>query len=331
MQVKEITDAHLWEKFISENSPQSFFQSWVWGEITRNNIWRFGLYNDDKLEGIFQTVKVMARRGTFLQIRHGPVMKSWNKSQLQYFVFFISKFARTQKADFIRCSPLIENTKDNKKLIHQSGFIDSPIHQMDGEYCWLISLSPSEDDILGKMRKTTRYLIRQAGKMGVDIVRSTDDKDIRPFLDLYHETSRRQKFVEHKGIDIEIKEYLKNHTGIIYKGYYQNKLLAVALIIYYQNQAIYHHSASIEQKVPVNYLMQWEIIRDARSRGLKVYNMWGVAPENKINHPWRGLSLFKTGFGGSVKEYLHSQDLPLSFKYCATYLIETWRKIRRGY
>ena len=331
MQIKDITDAHLWEKFISDNSPQSFFQSWVWGEITRNNIWRFGLYQHNQLEGIFQVMKVPARRGTFLHIRHGPVMKNWDKSQLQYFVVFIRQFARTQKADFIRFSPLIENTQYNKILMRQLGFIDSPIHQMDGEYCWLINLLPNEDEILGQMRKTTRYLIRQAEKMGVYIVRSTDVNDIGPFLDLYHETSRRQKFVEHKDIDIEIKEYIKNHTGIIYKGYYQNKLLAATLIIYYQNQAIYHHSASIEQKIPVNYLLQWEIIRDAKKKGLKVYNMWGVAPENKINHPWTGLSLFKRGFGGSVKEYLHSQDLPLSFKYCATYLIETWRKVRRGY
>lgn len=340
MQVKEITDVDLWEKLISDYSPQSFFQSWLWGEITRktqltsgeeNNVWRFGLYQNNKLEGIFQGVKVIARRGTFLHLRHGPILKNWDKSLLQYFVFFIRQFAKTQKADFVRLSPLIDNTQDNKILIHRSGFINSPIHQMDGEYCWLINLLPNEDEIFSQMRKTTRYLIRQAGKMGVEIVRSTNIQDVTLFLDLYHKTSRRQKFVEHPGIDIEIKECLKNNCGIIYKGYYQKKLLSVALIIYYQHQAIYHHSASIEQKVPVNYLLQWEIIKDAKNRGLKIYNMWGVAPENKINHPWKGLSLFKRGFGGKVKEYLHSQDLPLSIKYCATYSIETWRKIRRGY
>src|SRR3989338_3671877 len=182
MQFKEITDAFLWEKFISDNSPQSFFQSWLWGEITRKiqltagnerYMWRFGLYQNNTLEGIFQAVKVMARRGTFLHIRHGPIMKNWNKSQLQYFVVFIRQFAKTQRADFVRLSPLIDNTQKNKILIHELGFIASPIHQMDGEYCWLISLLPSEDEILGQMRKTTRYLIRQAGKLGVNIVRST--------------------------------------------------------------------------------------------------------------------------------------------------------------
>ena len=144
----------------------------------------------------------------------------------------------------------------------------------------------------------------------VNIIKSTDIKDIPPFLNLYHKTSRRQKFVEHTGIDVEIKECLKNSSGVLYKGYFQKKLLSVALVIYYQHQAIYHHSASIEQKVPVNYLLQWEIIKDAKKRGMKIYNMWGVSPENKINHPWKGLSLFKRGFGGNVKEYLHSQDLP---------------------
>jgi lipid II:glycine glycyltransferase (peptidoglycan interpeptide bridge formation enzyme) len=107
--------------------------------------------------------------------------------------------------------------------------------------------------------------------------------------------------------------------------------LSAALIIFYNYQAIYHHSASIEQKIPVNYLLQWEIIKEAKKRGKKIYNMWGICPEDKRRHPWKGLTLFKKGFGGRIVEYLHAQDYPLSSFYCTTYIIECLRKYIKGY
>ena len=40
---------------------------------------------------------------------------------------------------------------------------------------------------------------------------------------------------------------------------------------------------------------------------------------------------FKKGFGGRIIEYLHAKDLPLSPSYCATYLLEWFRKVLKGY
>jgi len=62
--------------------------------------------------------------------------------------------------------------------------------------------------------------------------------------------------------------------------------------------------------VPAAYLLQWEAIREVKSRGCKLYNFWGISDERR-NHPWAGLTLFKKGFGGFSKEYLLAQDLPL--------------------
>jgi len=58
---------------------------------------------------------------------------------------------------------------------------------------------------------------------------------------------------------------------------------------------------------------------------------WGIAPENRPKHPWTGLTLFKTGFGGYKEEYLHCQDLPVTLKYWLNYTVEKMRRIKRGY
>ncbi|MBI3379874.1 peptidoglycan bridge formation glycyltransferase FemA/FemB family protein [Candidatus Gottesmanbacteria bacterium] len=340
MEIKEIADKNIWETFIKTNSPQSLFQSWNWGEVVKKsqsvkiqtqNLWRLGIYDKEHLIGIAQVNKVVAKRGNFFHVRHGPIFKSWHKKYFKYFLEYLNNLSREEKAILIRISPLIDDTLGNQNTIKTYRFINAPIHAMDGEYCWIINLRQSEEAILASMRKTTRYLIKQAQKLGVEIVKSKNKNDLEEFLLLYRQTAMRQNFIAHKGIMEEFEQFLQDDQILLFKGYYQKKLISSALIIFYNNQAIYHHSASIEQKIPVNYLLQWEVIKEAKNRKMDYYNMWGVAPVNKIHHPWRGLTIFKQGFGGEIKEYLHAQDLPVSYLYYATYVWEWIRKIKRGY
>lgn len=332
MEIKEISDKNIWEAFIEKYSPQSLFQSWNWGETIKiKNLWRLGLYDNNELVAIAQIEKVIARRGTFLHIRHGPIFKTLANAHYQFLLNHLRDLSRRNKAGFIRISPLIDNSKDNIDFFHKFGFRNAPIHKIDSEYCWVLDLDKNEDELLSGMRKTTRYLIKTAQKLGVEIIRSTDVNDLDSFIKLYNETAQRQGFVKHTGIIEEFKQFKMDNQIALYKGIYQKKLLAAALVIFYNHQAIYHHSASIQQKIPVNYLLQWEVIKDARRRGLPIYNFWGIAPENNRNHPWQGLTSFKKGFGGRVIEYMHASDLPLSKSYCTTYIIEWIRKIRKGY
>lgn len=333
MDIREITDKNKWEKFIADNSPQALFQSWNWGEVIKKtqNFWRLGIYDGENLVGIAQVSKVLAKRGNFLHIRHGPVFSDWNKYYFDAFFKYLNELAKKEKVIFLRISPLVENSGEFNAFIRKYGFIDAPVHAMDGEFCWLVDLTGSEEEILASMRKTTRYLIRQGQKLQINIVKSKNISDINEFLNLYKKTAKRQHFVEHKGIREEFERFLKDDQILLFMGYYQNKLISCALIIFYNNQAIYHHSASIEQKIPVNYLLQWEVIKEAKKRGMKIYNMWGITPPGKPRHPWKGLTIFKQGFGGKVVEYMHAKDLPLSSLYCATYTIDWLRKLRKGY
>lgn len=344
MEIREIHEKKIWEEFITKHAPQSLFQSWNWGETVRKcqmfptNVgikcqmfWRLGLYDSDKLIGIAQVQLVKARRGTFLHIRHGPIFKLWRNDNFTYILDYLKQLSKSQNAAFIRISPLVENSQANIMFFRSFGFLDSPIHQMDGEYCWVLDLDKSDEQLFFSMRKTTRYLVRQAQKMGVKIVKKDDKTELNHFIALYEQTARRQHFVTHKGIKEEFANFLNDDQILLFEGYFHEKLLSGALILFYNHQAIYHHSASIDQKIPVNYLLQWEAIQEAKRRGKALYNFWGVAPEGNVRHPWQGLSLFKKGFGGRLVEYIHAKDLPLSPLYCATYMVEKVRKLWKGY
>ena len=76
----------------------------------------------------------------------------------------------------------------------------------------------------------------------------------------------------------------------------------------------------------------WESIKEAKNRGMKYYNFWGIAPDKaRKNHPFYGITHFKKGFGGYKKELLPAQDLPVSVKYWFNWVIETFRSIKRGF
>ncbi len=83
--------------------------------------------------------------------------------------------------------------------------------------------------------------------------------------------------------------------------------------------------------MPAMYLLQWEVIKEAKKRNMTYYIFWGIAPNENRRHPWRGLTLFKTGFGGEKRVFMHAKDLPLSLWYWKTYAIDMLTKLKKGY
>lgn len=334
LQIKNVTEAKIWEDFWNTYAPQALFQSWLWGEVVKQQsipIVRFGLYEGSKLVGIFQVVTIRARRGTYLHVRHGPIFATQKVEYWKSVLSYLKIFAIKERAWFCRISPQMDDSPTNCRLLASLGLVPSAVHEVDAERCLLLSLSQTEDELMSGMRKTTRYEVRRAEKMGVHVVSSVDPADIDKFFDLYQETSRRHHFVAHIGIREEFEIYSREEKAILLLGYHENSLLSAAIILFSGNQAIYHHGASLSTKFPVNYAVQWEAIRAAKKRGFPWYNFWGVAPEENLSHPWRGHSLFKRGFGGSEVVTIHAHDLPTSVFYPVPRAIEWWEERRRGY
>jgi lipid II:glycine glycyltransferase (peptidoglycan interpeptide bridge formation enzyme) len=315
--LQEITSSNAWDSFVKKHSPMALFQGWAWGEVEKklgHKIWRWGWFKKDTLVGITQIKKVSARRGTFLHVRHGPIGDVTLKD--------IIDLAKKEHTWFIRVSPQIPQEKE--KMFKKNGFVPAPIHAMDAELCWVLDLNKNEEELLAGMRKTTRYEIRRAEKMGITI-----DTGLKDFFALYTQTSQRHGFVPHSGIREEVEVFGNN--AIVLNAGFEGETIASAIILFWGDQAVYHHGASIQSKVPASYLLQWEAIREAKKRGKKLYNFWGIAPEDKPNHPWRGITLFKKGFGGREVEFMHAQDYLVSPIAVIPRTVESLRKRLKGY
>ncbi|MFH0770470.1 MAG: peptidoglycan bridge formation glycyltransferase FemA/FemB family protein [Candidatus Peregrinibacteria bacterium] len=224
-----------------------------------------------------------------------------------------------------------------------------------------VSLQPSactEESILMGMRKTTRNLIRRAEKEGVTVTASDDPvRDTETFIALHDETRRRHGFTPYTNafFRAQVRRFAPREECSVYLARYQGQIIASSIHMHAFGETSYHHGASTHafSKIPASYLLQWTAIRSALRRGDNIYNFWGIAPpsdqrsaisdqhESASNekrktrnekHPFAGVTLFKTGFGGHLLELPHCMDIPLSWKYSLlTRPFEIMRKWRRGF
>ncbi|MBI4089737.1 MAG: peptidoglycan bridge formation glycyltransferase FemA/FemB family protein [Candidatus Levybacteria bacterium] len=334
--VRNITDKKSWEDFVLGRNEANFLQSWDWGEFHKalgKTIGRVGFYNEDKLVGVMLSVVEPAKRGKYLTVPGGPIINWQDREVVSVFRDEIKKIAKENNCVFVRVRPQLKSDEFSKKIFKDAGFIKAPIH-LHAELTTQLNIAKSEEELLIGMRKTTRYEIKKAIKEGIKITTSTDKKEIKNFYDLQIETAKRQKFVpfSYKFLYEQFKIFAENGNAFLYKAEFENKLLAQAFIIFYGKEAVYHYGASTDEgrHHPGAYLIQWEAIREAKKRNMARYNFWGVAPLNKTDHRFAGLSLFKRGFGGEDFEYLNAQDLIINYpRYTLNYTIETIRKLIR--
>ncbi|MFH1462450.1 MAG: peptidoglycan bridge formation glycyltransferase FemA/FemB family protein [bacterium] len=360
MEVKEITDKNILEGFLREQKEKTFLQSWNWGEFQEkmgNKIWRLGVYNEYNNGypiSIILVVKITARRGTFLLVQHGPITKISNfqfpiskHEILKVLLEKLKKIGKEEGAVFIRVAPLLERTEDNKKLFQELGFRNAPMHASAYEASWKLDISLSEEELLANMRKTTRYLIRQASNnKDISIEKSENLDNIETYQKLNEEVAKRQRFTpfSYQYTKNEFEVFAKDNQALLFFGKYKpphqkfgsggkEEIAAAALIIFWSGIGFYHQAASKQKyaKLSLPYLLQWEAIKEAKKRGCSLYDFWGyVDPKENPKHPWSGPTLFKMGFGGKAFQYVKTQDLPLSKKYWLTYFFEKIRKAKRG-
>lgn len=336
MNIKEVDNKKIWENFLVECQEKTFLDSWNWGEFQKKEgekIWRLGVYNNGEPVALILIIKIKAKRGTFLFIPHGPNIINPKSQILSTLLIKLKEIAKEEKASFIRIAPICERKKENISVFEKFGFKKAPIH-IHPEVTWELNVKPSEEELLMGMRKTTRYLIKQAEKNSdVKIIKSRNIKDLEEFNKIYRLTAERHKFIPFSMnyLKNEFFSFLPDDQILIFLGKYKEEIVSSAVIIFWQGIGFYHQGASLSKynKIPVSYLLQWEAIKEAKERGCQIYNFWGIAPDDNKNHPWAGLSLFKKGFGGYRKDYVQTQDLPLSRIYYLTYIFEKLRKIKR--
>lgn len=341
LEVREISKSkqNEWRDFVLQQPFTLFTQSPANGlfyESMDEQYWIFGLYNNNQLMGGSLVVSVHARRGNFLLLPYGPILNYSNQHEVRTFISFLRDFAKQQRYDFIRISPFIDNTPTHSSALTLNGCKKAPLHIL-AENTWILNITNTEEVLLKQMKKNHRNLISRCQREGVTIRQTGGPEAVARLNAMHdivaerHDFSRFSKtFIEKEYSVLNAKEEVVIFEAVLPNG----DIDASAMIYFFGNMAAYRHSASLhkEKHIPTSYLIQWEVIKEAKRRGKTWYNFWGVAPENAAkDHPFAGITHFKKGFGGEQKDLLPAYDLPISSFYYINWIIETFRRMKRGF
>ncbi|MBN1263334.1 MAG: peptidoglycan bridge formation glycyltransferase FemA/FemB family protein [Candidatus Pacebacteria bacterium] len=335
IKIEPVADKKIWEKFVLSQSPTTFLQSWNWGDFHQSlgkKIFRIGFWEKKKITGAVLLIKEEAKRGVFLTCPGGPLIDWENGLYFRLFVKKVKELAKEEGCVFARVRPSIKAIEKNKTLFKKAGFVKAPMH-LHAETTLQIDLNRPETEIIANMEKKTRYCLRRAlkNKLTVEISRKIEDIEL-----LYR---LQMAVVGRRGFVPFSKNFFKKHflafaednQIALIKVSLDKELLAIGMFVFYGDTAVYHYSGSVttQPQAFASYAMIWAAVKEAKRRGLKVLDLWGIAPSDDPRHRFAGVTRFKKGFGGNRVDWLPARDLPFSKKYWGIFAFESLRRILR--
>jgi lipid II:glycine glycyltransferase (peptidoglycan interpeptide bridge formation enzyme) len=329
--IDKTTLQDFYNKFAGE---KTFLQSAPYGDfreaVGEKNI-RLGIFEKEKLVGTAQIQKTTTRLKTYLHCPHGPLFLEKNEEILKSLLSEYKKLGQAENCDLVRISPLMAETNGNRTLFKNNQFRPSAVHLVNPEKTWILGITPSEDELLMQMKKSTRYEVRRIGKCGIKVQMGNTSKDLDIFWALHEKTVKRQGFVPFPRKNTEKELNVFGHDCQIFSASIDQKHYSSSIILFDNKSAYYHQGASDYSKFPVAHATLWTAILEAKKRGCTEFNFWGICAEEAKKHPWYGLSRFKRGFGGEERNYLHVHDAPLTKKYWLNFALEKYRRWKKNY
>ncbi|MCR4329835.1 MAG: peptidoglycan bridge formation glycyltransferase FemA/FemB family protein [Candidatus Roizmanbacteria bacterium] len=293
-------------------------QSWEWGEVRKKvgiHVVRFITKDEDKRRFFTVTIHPIGFGKTIAYLARSE----WpTNTELKYMVSVL----QSQNAIALKLEPDL--------YIEQSGEYHIPLlykhwnsnglefvrssASIFGKHTFLVDLTPSEVEMLKRMKQKTRYNIRVAQKHGVsikDVSNSKEGFDI--FFSLYQDTQHRQKYLGHgENYHRAVWDGMKEKYSKLFVAFYNDQPLAAYHMMYSDTRAFYVYggTSSKQKQVMASNLLMWEVIRDAKKQGKRYFDMWGALPENfDPKDPWAGFHRFKEGYGGRHMTYMPTIDV----------------------
>jgi lipid II:glycine glycyltransferase (peptidoglycan interpeptide bridge formation enzyme) len=227
----------------------------------------------------------------------------------------LKEVAKAEQSIFVRLELVDEFSENAHKLLQSLGFTKA-FEELQPKWRQVIDLTPTRGEILAQMKQKGRYNIKLAERKGVKVERyplnKIDKKELGYFYRLYQETIKREGITgRNLQYFVELAQSFKETDYFdLYIASYHGEPLAGALISFYDKTSLYLYGGSSRQhsEVMAPYLMHWEIMCDAKERGMESYDMLGRSKPEEQNHKWAGVTRFKEQFGGRAVEILGSYD-----------------------
>lgn len=309
MNIKTCENKEKWDLWLKENSLNTpFTQSYEWGEILLKEGKKVDRLVISKGETVVGQALVQWASLPFglkyVFCPKGPVMSA---GQVVEAIKTLTTYLKKQGCIFLRT----ESEESPKKLSAKKTIDINPATTT------VVQVVGGEESWLSRMRKNTRYSIRQALKNNL-LVKS--EKNLEIFWKLLNITAQRDGFKTHPKKHYEV---ILNSSSVFQLTAYHEKIpVATAAFVRFGDTLTYLFAASDHEwhKLSAPYLLQLEALRLAEKIGCTKYDMFGIAPpiknvgeeyEYDPKHHYANITLFKLGFGGDIKVSPGTYDIVL--------------------
>ncbi len=332
-QIIKAEDQKQWDGFITSHEEANFLQSWDFYEfhIARGKtVVRKLVMEDDKIIGAYAGVVETAKRGRYMAIAGGPIIDWKNKSLIKAVFDDIKTEGNNNHCVFVRVRPQLELSDKSLALMKELGLKRAPMF-LSVEYAGILDLTKTEEEILAGASQGFRRKLRKAEKNEITIETSKDPKIVKTFYEIEVKHAQRQKFIAFSEdfLTKQFAAFAKNNEVIMYTAKKDGEILAQNFMIFYGNEASYHYGTSTDlgTKYSAAPLLHMAAMREARERGIKRYNLWGIVGLDETKHRFYGVSEFKRSFGCEELKYTPAHDMILNkSKYLVNKTVETIRK-----
>ncbi|MCU0641879.1 MAG: peptidoglycan bridge formation glycyltransferase FemA/FemB family protein [Candidatus Margulisbacteria bacterium] len=332
-------DKDRWNEFVANSPNSSVLQSFEWGELKSNFGWkplRIALEENSRIVAGISILKrtVPITKHALFYAPRGPIVDFHNKELLNRLLGAIEKEAERHHAVSLKIDP--EVAEDDRVAVTNLAALgfERARKQVQPRATYILNLERDLDSLLASFEEKTRYNIRLAEKKGVVIREEPDEHGIAHFHALYRETAKRDSFLVHpEAYYQKIRQLLfPAGLGTTFIAYYEHRPIAAVIIFAFGRTIWYMYGASCSEcrNVMPNHLLHWEVIKWAKERGFKEYDLWGIPADPQEGHPLYGVYRFKKGFNGALVKYVGAYDFPYSqlFHYALEHGVAIWQNLR---
>lgn len=320
----DISEKERFDDFVRSHPKGHFLQTWEWGQVKKSMGWEpLPLILEE--DGAIRASLLILKRKLPLPIvdkcifyaPRGPVVDVDSEELCRLLLDGAGKVAKAHGAIFLKIDPDVKKSNQGfEQILKNCGLVRNEtgldFEGVQPNFVFRLDITPSEVELLENMHAKTRYNIRLASRKGVTIREAVDKKDLEHFYTILVETARRDKFLirGYEYFETIWNQMVESGMAKVFLAEHEGEPVSGTLAMLLGDKAWYLYGASSNEhrNLMPNYLIQWEMIRWARTQGCSLYDFRGVSGDLDESNPLYGLYRFKKGFNGEMVEFTGEWD-----------------------
>jgi lipid II:glycine glycyltransferase (peptidoglycan interpeptide bridge formation enzyme) len=307
-----------WDELVAANPDGGqILQTRAWGEFKRGHRWapEYLVSDDHRPVAVLELRHVVPGLGQLGYIPKGPGVS--RVDQLEPMLSGLRDHAGRALA--IKVEPEIEQSDHAVAALLRMGLQKARYDVQISRATIIVDLRPDEDALLASFKPKCRYNIRLAQRRGVTV---TPVPLERGNIDIMYALMASTR--DRAGFTLRSKDYFSGYwrlhaaagQGQLFFASLDGQVLAGVFATFIGTKGWYKDGGSTKEHAAVMapHLLQWEVMRWLRARGVEGYDLVAVPPPAELSpsHPLFGLYRFKSGFSERITEYVGTWDLPIS-------------------